>query len=336
MKNKQELIPIFYACDDAFIKYTVVSIRSMLDNADKNRRYKIYVLNDGITQEMKYEVYKLNNDYATIEFVCVKEQLNKIGKTLPLRDYYSKTTYFRMFIAEMFPEYDKAVYIDSDTVVLGDISEFYDADINDYYVGACHEQVMIQTEVFGNYVEKVMGVDRFKYFNAGHILINCKAFRENHVLEQFIELLSVYTFVVTQDEDYLNVICKDKVYWMEDGWNTEVYGDIPVLEKDIKVIHYIMVSKPWHYEECRLKEYFWQYASQTSVYDLIMQDFNGYTDEKRANDIASCEKLKETARCEALREDTYLNLISKKKPQIDLKFWKKSVDTNLKESLILT
>ena len=67
-----------------------------------------------------------------------------------------------------------------------------------------------------------------------------------------------------------------------------------------------------------------------------MQDFNGYTDEKRANDIASCEKLKETARCEALREDTYLNLISKKKPQIDLKFWKKSVDTNLKESLILT
>ena len=83
-----------------------------------------------------------------------------------LRDYYSKTTYYRLFIAEMFTEYTKAVYIDSDTIVQGDISEFFNTDIKDAYVGACHEQVMIQMDVFGNYVEKVIGVS-----SAGEILV---------------------------------------------------------------------------------------------------------------------------------------------------------------------
>ena len=36
----------------------------------------------------------------------------------------------------MFPQYDKAIYRDSDTVVLGDIAELYDVDLKDNYVGA--------------------------------------------------------------------------------------------------------------------------------------------------------------------------------------------------------
>ena len=310
--NNNSVIPIFYACDDAFVKFTVVSIKSLLDNADKSRRYHIYVLNAGISDEMKNEVYKLKNDYADIEFICVKEQVEKIGTSLPLRDYYSKTTYFRLFIAEMFPEYDKAIYIDSDTIVLGDISEFYDHDLGDKLVGACHEQAMVQTEVYGNYVEKVMGISRYNYFNAGHILINCKKFREENVLKQFIDLLKVYTFTVTQDEDYLNVICHNRVLWIFDGWNTEVYGELPVNESEIKMIHYIMVNKPWHYHECRLKEPFWKYAKQTDVYNSILDELNDYSDECKARDKAGAERLAKTAEEEAKREDTYIKLVSGK------------------------
>ncbi len=305
-------IPIFYACDDAFVKYTVVSIKSLLLNASKDRNYHIYILNAGISDKMKEEVYKLKCDYADIEFVCVKEHLEKIGSVLPIRDYYSKTTYFRLFIAEMYPEYDKAIYIDSDTVVLGDISEFYDHQLGDNLVGACHEQAMIQTEVFGNYVEKVMGISRYNYFNAGHLLINCKKFREENVLKQFIDLLNIYTFTVTQDEDYLNVICHNRVMWINDGWNTEVYGEIPVCESEIKMIHYIMVNKPWHYSECRLKEPFWEYAKQTDVYQSILDELNNYSEDSKVRDKAGAERLAKTAEEEAKREDTYIKLVSGK------------------------
>ena len=76
----------------------------------------------------------------TISFDNVSDFLVSIENKMPIRDYYNMTTYFRFFIAEMFPEYDKAIYLDSDTVVQGDISELYRTELGDCWVGACHEQ----------------------------------------------------------------------------------------------------------------------------------------------------------------------------------------------------
>ncbi len=311
---KKTIVPIFYACDDTFVKYTIVSIRSLLDNADKNKVYKIYVLNTGVSDLMKEEAEELTTDYAEIIFVDIRGQVEKLGADLPLRDYYSRTTYFRFYIAELYPQYDKAIYIDSDTVVVSDISKIYEIDLKDKFVGACNEQAMVQTEVYGNYVEKVMGIDRNNYFNAGVLLINCVAFRENKVLEQFLKLLGVYSFVVTQDEDYLNVICHNKVFWLDAGWNVEVYGTLPVEEKDIKIFHYIMVSKPWHFSDCRFGEVFWEYAKKTSVYQEILQVLNDYTDEQRKKDFESCEALAKLAEEESKRVDTFVNIINSKSP----------------------
>ena len=263
---------------------------------------------------MKETAEELSDDNFEVVFHDVREQVEKIASKLPLRDYYSKTTYFRLYIAEMFPQYDKSIYIDSDTIVLGDISKLYDTDIGDNYVGACNDQAMVQTEVYGNYVEKVMGISRHKFFNAGLILINCEQFRKNKVLEQFFNLLGVYSFVVTQDEDYLNVICKDKVHWLYNGWNTEVYGEIPVPYEGIKILHYIMVSKPWHFHDCRFKEEFWKYAEKTNVYNEILDVLNSYTDEQRKRDLESGERLALTAKNEAERVDTYIALVSGKNP----------------------
>ncbi|MBU5473483.1 glycosyltransferase [Roseburia sp. MSJ-14] len=309
--RRNNIIPIFFACDDNFVKYTMVSMRSIMDNASKDYQYVIHILNTNICDEMKKAVKDMENDNFTIRFEDVTDYLTSISDKLPLRDYYSKTTYFRMFIAEMFPEYEKAIYIDSDTVVPGDISELYFHDLKDNYVGAANEQVMIQENVYGEYVEKVLGIDRYHYFNAGLLLINCEQFRENHVLDQFVDLLHTYNFVVTQDEDYLNLICKDKVLWLEQPWNTEVFGDIAYPESEFKMIHYIMVSKPWHYEDSRYAEQFWKYAKKTAVYEEIQEVLANYTQEQRKEDAASCDRLLQTAKDEIAKENNYLNLLKR-------------------------
>ena len=309
--RRNNIIPIFFACDDNFVKYTMVSMRSIMDNASKDYQYVIHILNTNICDEMKKAVKDMENDNFTIRFEDVTDYLTSISDKLPLRDYYSKTTYFRMFIAEMFPEYEKAIYIDSDTVVPGDISELYFHDLKDNYVGAANEQVMIQENVYGEYVEKVLGIDRYHYFNAGLLLINCEQFRENHVLDQFVDLLHTYNFVVTQDEDYLNLICKDKVLWLEQPWNTEVFGEIAYPESEFKMIHYIMVSKPWHYEDARYAEQFWKYAKKTAVYEEIQEVLANYTQEQRKEDAASCERLLQTAKDEIAKENNYLNLLKR-------------------------
>lgn len=304
---KKSVIPIFFACDDNFVKFTIVTLTSIIENASKDYIYNVHILNTNISENMKDVAYRLQNDNFNIIFNDVSEYLDSISDRLPIRDYYSKTTYFRLFISEMFPEYNKAIYIDSDTIVLGDISELYNHDLKKNFVGACHEQAMVQEDVYGTYCEQVVGVDRNKFFNAGMLVINCDQFRKNNVLDRFIKLLGEYNFVVTQDEDYLNVICKNRVLWIDQKWNTEVFGNIPVKEEDICMIHYIMVAKPWHFTNVRLEDKFWNYAKKTEVYDDIVKVLEDYTDEMRQSDLASCDRLAQTAIAETKREDHYMN-----------------------------
>ncbi len=310
---ESNIIPIFYACDDNFVKCTVVSIKSMMENASKDYKYRVYVLHTNITDGMMEKIYALKNDNFEFLFQDVTKYLVSISDKLPIRDYYSKTTYFRFFIAEMFPEYNKAIYIDSDTIVQGDISKLYTTDIGDNYIGACHEQAMVQVDGYGTYVEKVMGISRHNFFNAGMMLINCDKFRTHRVLDKFIEYLHVYTFVVTQDEDYLNVICKDHVYWLDQRWNTEIFGEIPYPIEEAYILHYIMTSKPWHYSDCRHGDIFWHYARMTEVHDDIKALLDAYTDEQRENDRISNEKLLALAISESEREDTFVARMNAKR-----------------------
>ena len=311
------IIPIFYACDDNFVKYTIVSLHSMMRHASSDFSYHVYILHTGISEPMQKKVLELSNEDFEISFEDVTEYLQSIADKLPIRDYYSKTTYYRLFIAEMFPDYDKAIYIDSDTVVQGNISELYRTDLRDAYLGACHEQAMVQVDEYGTYAEKVVGVSRYNFFNAGMLLINCEQFRLHFVLDKFIQYLHTYDFVVTQDEDYLNLICKDHVYWLDQRWNTEIFGEIAYPIEEAKILHYIMTSKPWHYKDCRHGDIFWKYAKETSVYEEILEVLNAYTDEERERDRISCDNLLALAVKETNREDNYLNQVNKSKRSQD-------------------
>lgn len=317
------IIPIFFAVDDNFAKYTVVTLSSMIKNASKEYDYKVRILSTVVSEEMKEKTCAMQNDNFSIEFVDVTPYLDRISESLPLRHYYSKTTYYRFFIAEMFPEYEKAIYVDSDLIIQGDISKLFETDVSNYYLAACHEQAMEQMDIYGTYVEEAIGISRHNFFNAGMILINCVAFREKKVLERFVKLLSEYNFIVTQDEDYLNVICKDHVLWLDQKWNTELIADFvyPYDEKDAYILHYIMVNKPWHYADCRGADIFWSYAKDTFVKDELKAELEGYTDEQRQHDAESAVSLAKMAQDEIDREDNYLkriNAISRSQYRVDL------------------
>ena len=312
---KNEIIPIFYACDDNFIKYTAVSLSSIIKNADKGREYHVHILHTEISDDMRAVILGLENESFKIFFDDVSPYLESIQHRLPTRHYYTKTTYYRFFIAPMFPEYQKAIYIDSDTIVRGDISRLFDTDIGENLVGACHEEVMVQNEVYGEYCERVVGISRHAFFNAGVLLINCRRFLEFSVLDKFIKLLGEYDFIVTQDEDYLNLICKDRVFFLDQRWNTELAVGLtfPYGESEAYILHYIMTSKPWHYRDCRCAKFFWEYARECSVYGLLCEELDAYTEKDRERDRLSCENLRQMALGEIAREDNFLARLNSKR-----------------------
>ena len=65
---EKKIVPIFYACDDAFVKYTVVSLYSMIKNASSDCEYKVHILHTNISDDMKEKLLALGNENFEISF----------------------------------------------------------------------------------------------------------------------------------------------------------------------------------------------------------------------------------------------------------------------------
>ena len=287
-----EEIPIFFASDNNYAPYLAVAIKSLLSNASPDYFYRIHVLTTNLDESLCEKLQKLATPNSTIEIISLAEEIEHIKNRFHLRDYYSIETYYRFFIPDMFPQYDKVLYLDCDITVLGDISNLFLTNISNYLVGAAQEQVMAHYKVFGDYVEKVLDVKVKNYFSAGVLLMNTKLFRAYRIQQKFFKLMSEFKFRVTQDEDYLNVLCKDKVKKISIGWNKQPFEETGFDDIDLQLIHYNLGWKPWHYENVLYEEYFWEYAEQTEFYEQLREGLKSFTDEQRQKDKDGFESLK--------------------------------------------
>ncbi len=294
--NKNDKITVFYACDNEYIPYLAVSLHSLIENSDKNKHYEIVILQNEISEKNQKIISDFATDNVKIKFKDVSNRLKTIADKLSLRDYYSLSIYFRIFIPEMFSNIDKAVYIDCDTVVLSDIAELYHTNLEGNLVAAATDMVVISDDTFVDYVENAVGVeDSKKYFNSGVMVMNLEAMRNEDLLGNFTYLLNTYEFeTVAPDQDYLNVICRNRVKYISKSWNKmSIDSTNP---DNINLVHYNMYFKPWFYDDVLYKEYFWEYAKGTPFYKMLKMQLENFGEEgKKANEEAS-KFLRQTAK----------------------------------------
>lgn len=294
------IIPVFFAVDDGYCPFLAVAIQSLIDNCSPENTYLIKVLNTDISEENKKRISKYERENVDIEFVDLNYYIQKIKDKLYTRDYYSKTTYFRLFLPNLYPQYDKVLYLDSDIVILDDIAKLYSIDMGDNLVAAAPDDVIQFNEVFQTYAEKVVGVASYKnYFNAGILLMNLDQMRRFKFQEKFIYSLDRITFAVAQDQDYLNRLCKGRVKLFERIWNRMPIADPRIKTENVKLIHYNLAFKPWHFEDILYKEFFWMYAQETEYFEEIQRIRENFTEEDRLKDAQAHERLIRLARRES-------------------------------------
>ncbi len=281
------MIPIFFAADDNYAPFLSVAIISLLDKSDKNKFYKIHILNDNMSLENIKKIKGLQTSNSEIIFNSINNNLECINDRLDNRlrpDIFTLTIYFRLFIPEMFKEYDKAIYIDSDVVLNSDISELYDIDLENNYIGACRDKSIIGIKEFENYFTKGVGIDYRDYINSGVLLLNMKELRNKKLSDKFLYLLNKYHFEnVDPDQAYINFLCNGKIKYLDNAWDA-----MPNLEKNKlenpKLIHYNLFFKPWHYDNITYEEYFWEYAKKSIYYEEIVKIKNNYSASDKEKD----------------------------------------------------
>ncbi len=309
-KNKNE-IPVFYAIDENFAPFLNVAITSLLDHASSNNYYKIHILHHNLRDADRKILEEYNSDICSIIFIDVEKELNNVAEKLTLRDYYTNTIYYRLFIETLCPNYDKVVYLDADTILLDDVANLYNHDVKNYLAGVIMEDVMNNYDVFGTYSERVLGIHRTKYFNSGILVLNLKKFREEKIRDKFLDILNKFRFVLAPDQDYLNLLCKDKVLYIEHGWNRAPIPNTELTRNKLKLVHYKITWKPWKYDNVMYGEYFWHYATKTKYYDLLKQMQENYSDEQKQKDVEMFNNLVRIATEEINNPNNYYNTLNR-------------------------
>lgn len=285
MINKE--IPIFFTIDDNYAPFLSVALNSAIKNSSTLNRYKAIVLHQDLSDENKRRLKALETEHFAVDFIPMQSGLESITDRMSNRlrcDYFTLTIYFRLFIATMFPQYDKGVYIDSDVVLTGDVAELYGIDIGDNLIGACADKSVVDVPELANYMENAVGVDRHEYINSGVLLMNLKKLREVRFDEHFLNLLNTYHFdCIAPDQDYLNAICNGKIHYLDEQWDAMPNDGQPPLER-AKLIHYNLFAKPWCYDNIQYGDLFWHYAEDSGYYDEIRAYKDGYSDEQKESD----------------------------------------------------
>ena len=295
-------IPVFFASNDKYVPYLDVAISSIVENSSKENNYEIIVLKTDISEENQNKLLKHAKDNIAIKFYDVNAILEPIKKQLPDMFYYTLAAYYRLFIETAFPQYDKAIYLDCDLILMTDIAKLYNEDLGDNLVAAVFEQNTDRDERFTNYVKDIIGIPPKTYFNSGVMLMNLKEFRNFKVQERFLNMLTTYNFdCLAPDQEYLNTICHGKVKYLPTGWNKHSFPEPP--EGELKICHYALANKPWHYADTINGEHFWNYAKKSQFYNDILNEFNNFSEEDKKRDyqmflnlLDSIEKIKTSER----------------------------------------
>ena len=248
-------IHIVLSSSNEFVPYCATTMASILYNADKSRNIHFYILTCDITDSNKNKLEKLKKiKNCTIEYPTFDENLLDMFVGINMPPHVTKMTYARIFIPDILPQVDKAIFIDADTMVRGDISELYDINLKNHYFGAVED---IGTAAFS----KRLWNNNETYYTAGVLLINCKALRDNRYLEQLSNISpDRKKLYLLCDQCVLNDVFHDKFlrismrYDFYHEWHFYKPNYTPCDPNDYieslnnpLIIHFCGPDKPWYH-----------------------------------------------------------------------------------------
>ena len=305
---KDNNIAVVSGCNDNYIPYLAVLLKSLMQHFSEENNYDIILLEFGITQENRDKILRMasrESRHVSVRFYDVSEEL-KINTENWNIGRWSIELWITLLAPYILTNYAKVVYMDCDVINQSDIAQLYKEDIEHYLVGAVrllgrsvwnYNGFMLEAAVTFRDNPPMEHIS--SYFNNGIMLLNLEEFRKTYSLEYITDFISKQNFRLL-DQDCINVLCQGRVKNIDAGWNCypytkEEFANMMELcpkewkeyfmegYKDIKNIHYTTPQKPWFemygcYFESAL--YFWEAAAETEFYDQLLEGMSLYQEEK--------------------------------------------------------
>jgi lipopolysaccharide biosynthesis glycosyltransferase len=273
-------IAVVFSADNNYAKYLYVALYSALKNAAAETHYDFYIqISNDFDQKYRDEIVKLSRKYPCT--VCFIEMDGCMPRVLP--GHFPPSAYYRLLAAKLLPHLGKCIYVDTDVLILKDLTKLYDTEMEDCYLAG----VESGRPTYLNHLSK--------YLNSGVLVMNLDLIRQANLTDTFARMSEYgvngkdpYTY---PDQDILNIACEGKIKVIDYKYNfgigvtalVGIWGEVRDKESFITakaridealnaaVIMHFMGPKPWNDSELMFANMWWEYAKDTPFHGEIVQ-----------------------------------------------------------------
>ena len=213
--NQKSPIPVLMTVEDSTVPYAVALIYSMKDKLNKDRQLDIRLLYSQLSQAHKQILLDIVSEDLSIVLYNTQEYDSRFAKAS-----------FELLTPLVFADYDKALCINTKTICIQDISQWYDLEMEDYLVRALDRTEEIQDGQVQT--SEDIYFKNLSYKASDIMLINIKEWYTGNVSEKLQSLLNNREYKNYSVYDILNIVCKKKMGSMPEGLNCkeDEYADM--------------------------------------------------------------------------------------------------------------
>lgn len=227
------------ACNELWYYYLVVNLYSLLENTKNIKKIYLLLETDKVEDVPMLDkiIEKYSVEFELINFNNILDEL--VNKGNVNRDtIYSNFCFARLALPSLVKE-EKILYIDTDAIVLKDISNVWKYDLSDYYVAG-----VMDIGAYNNGTCQKLSITG-KYVNSGFILLNLNKIREDKIQDKWFEVIN-NNQLMYPDQDAINLICQHNELYLPSIYNYALGStrDVVCFEK-IKVFHYTGPKIDW-------------------------------------------------------------------------------------------
>lgn len=287
-----DAVPVVLAANEAYVPILYTCVQSIADCAAQENNYEIYVFHTDISSSSQAMFQqRLVRENINITFVNVASRVS--GYVLQAKQHISTETFYRFLILDILKDYEKVVYLDADMIVLRDVAELYHTQMGEHLIAAAVDpdfagQCNMKNSEMRQYCKNTLGLENpFQYFQAGVLVFHVAQMRREITVEKLLEMADtdIYRF---SDQDILNIVCKDRVIYLDMSWNMIFdcnrfrwkhvikYAPHDILDayenarRDPYIIHYAGFLKPWMKPDEDFGYIFWETARHTPYYEQLL------------------------------------------------------------------
>lgn len=207
---------VLYFSSDLFVSVAATSMLSLMENNKSFSQIHFYIIDDGISEDNKNKLSKMVYQYNhEISYISAPDPSEAFKFNFKSR-YQMGHSYMRMCIGSLLPSTVKKVLcFDSDTLVLGDLSELWNTNMGENILAGVTDCLNLEA------YKKQFGLKGEEFYcNAGVFLINLDLWRKESIEDIISKIINhkngnIFFF----EQTLMNYVCRGRVLMLHPRYN---------------------------------------------------------------------------------------------------------------------